>query len=118
MAAAELDMAYPEGIHQEGRSKLDWHAYQEANSVIYVHPGSLFEAGSHSIRWDGTDVNGNAVSPSARYRYFIAGLHDWGHSRLIGERVRVHLHADHLDVYYAQRYLERMELGKVAISDS
>ena len=30
------------------------------------------------------------------------------HSRLIGERVRVHLHADYLDVYYAQRHLERM----------
>ena len=30
------------------------------------------------------------------------------HSRLIGERVRVHLYADHLDVYYAQRHLERM----------
>jgi len=30
------------------------------------------------------------------------------HSRLIGERVRVRLYADHLDVYYAQRHLERI----------
>ena len=30
------------------------------------------------------------------------------HSRLIGERVRVHLYAEHLDVHYAQRHLERI----------
>ena len=30
------------------------------------------------------------------------------HSRLIGEIVQVRLFADHLDVYYAQRYLERI----------
>ena len=30
------------------------------------------------------------------------------HSRLIGERVQVRLYADHLDVYYAQRHLERI----------
>ena len=30
------------------------------------------------------------------------------HSRLIGEKVRVRLYADHLDVYYAQRHLERI----------
>ena len=28
------------------------------------------------------------------------------HSRLIGESVRIHLYAQHLDVYYAQRHLE------------
>ena len=28
------------------------------------------------------------------------------HSRLIGESVRVHLYAQHLDVYYAQRHLD------------
>jgi len=30
------------------------------------------------------------------------------HSRLVGERVQVRLFADHLDVYYAQRHLERI----------
>ena len=30
------------------------------------------------------------------------------HSRLRGERVQVRLYADHLDVYYAQRHLERI----------
>ncbi len=30
------------------------------------------------------------------------------HSRLIGERVRIHLYAEHLDVHYAQRHLERI----------
>ena len=30
------------------------------------------------------------------------------HSRLIGERVPIRLYADHLDVYYAQRHLERI----------
>ena len=30
------------------------------------------------------------------------------HSRLIGETVRIHLYAEHLDVYYAQRHLERI----------
>ena len=30
------------------------------------------------------------------------------HSRLIGEKVRVRLYADHLEVYYAQRHLERL----------
>ena len=29
------------------------------------------------------------------------------HSRLLGEQVEVRLHADHLDVYYAQRHLQR-----------
>ena len=30
------------------------------------------------------------------------------HSRLIGERVQVRLYAEHVDVYYAQRHLERI----------
>ena len=30
------------------------------------------------------------------------------HSRLVGETVQVRLHAEHLDVYYAQRCLERI----------
>ena len=38
------------------------------------------------------------------------------HSRLLGERVQVRLHADHLEVWYAQREVERLPRFVVAAS--
>ena len=62
------------GLTVEG--DVNWHSYQEINTAVYVSPGSRFDAGSNSISWDGNDMNGNAVDPSASYRFFIVGLDD------------------------------------------
>jgi flagellar hook assembly protein FlgD len=64
--------------------EANWHSYQEVNSAVYVSPGSRFETGSHSISWDGNDTDGNAVSPSASYRFFVVGLDDLAPINMVG----------------------------------
>ncbi|MBT7593802.1 MAG: hypothetical protein HN559_02800, partial [Gemmatimonadetes bacterium] len=56
--------------------EINWHTYQEVDYALHVSAGSRFEAGSHSLSWDGTDMDGNAVDPTGSYRYFVIGLDD------------------------------------------
>ncbi len=70
------------GLTVEGES--NWHSYQEINHAVYVSPGSRFDAGSNSISWDGNDMDGNAVDPSASYRFFIVGLDDQAPVNMVG----------------------------------
>ena len=58
------------------RGEINWHTYQEVNYALHVSAGSRFEAGSHSLSWDGTDIDGNAVDPSGSYRYYVIALDD------------------------------------------
>ena len=70
------------GLTTEG--ELNWHTYQEIDYALHVSPGSRFEPGSHSITWDGTDMNGNAVDPSGSYRFFIVALDDQAPINMVG----------------------------------
>ena len=70
------------GLTVEG--DFNWHTYQEVNYALWVSPGSRFEPGSHSIRWDGNDMNGNQVDPNASYRFFIVGLDDQAPINMVG----------------------------------
>lgn len=62
------------GLTVEG--EVNWHTYQEVNTAVFVSPGSRFEAGSHTISWNGNDMSGNGVDPSGSYRFFIVALDD------------------------------------------
>ena len=69
---------------------LGWHTYQGINTAVYVSPGFRFEPGSHTIRWDGWDHNGNAVSPQASYRYFLVALDDQAPINMVGYTNMLH----------------------------
>lgn len=77
LSDAELPGLTTEGEH-------NWHSYQEIDYALHVSPGSRFEPGSHSIAWDGTDMNGNAVDPSGSYRFFIIALDDQAPINMVG----------------------------------
>jgi len=62
------------GLTVEGEA--NWHTYQEVNTAVFVSPGSRFEAGSHTISWNGNDMSGNTVDPSGSYRFFVVALDD------------------------------------------
>ena len=64
--------------------ELNWHSYQEIDYALHVSPGSRFEPGSHSITWDGTDMDGNTVDPSGSYRFFVIALDDQAPVNMVG----------------------------------
>lgn len=70
------------GYSVEGN--LNSHIYQDVNYAVYVSPGSRFEAGSHTIKWDGKDKNGKALSPTASYRFYIIGIDDRAPVNMVG----------------------------------
>lgn len=63
---------------------LNWHISQNTNTAVYVSPGSRYEPGSRTIKWDGKDKNGNTASPAASYRYYLIALDDQAPVNMVG----------------------------------
>ncbi|MBT6146387.1 MAG: hypothetical protein HOH74_13205, partial [Gemmatimonadetes bacterium] len=64
-----------------------WHVVNGVNTLVFKSPGERFGEGANTIRWNGSDMDGNPV-PRGSYNLFLAAFDDEATPHVVGVHSR------------------------------